>query len=498
MWKVGIAVLLVLLITSGAWAQEDKFKVYGFMDVNYIKYTILKDESFVRQFGSKDHSFSLGNVNAYFDFKPGDNVRGLVELGFNDGAYNHSGSNGTKFVTLYNGVDLQTAIAGLQAQAAGLRTQAAAATAGAATFAGFGLTDSAAYYTGLAAQANAGADQYDGAAVGLAAGAAGLSDSEAKDTRRTGGVTIERAWLELYLNDHFTLRSGKFITPAGIWNVDHGSPIITTIGQPNQTDFFPIFPIAQTGVMVYGAHWVGDHELGYTGYISTGREDEPGSEIGAIEKVTDFAVGGHVSFKNEEIIDKLEIGASGYGGTLRDKYMEMEITVDFADPNKVAIMHNDVVQYEGREIALGADLKVSHMNINLQSELNYRAVTNEFGGPGTEAFDGKETTYLAYYALVSYDLRLTDNISLTPYAFYEHIGWEDPENQPYSTLASYPLIAWDQYMFGLNFGLFSNLHWKVEYVYGTIDEQDPAITANNYSGDDLTFARFQTQLTMAF
>jgi len=73
--------------------------------------------------------------------------------------------------------------------------------------------------------------------------------SKKKDTEY---FEIERATIQLKVNQYVRLSFGKFITPAGIWNVDHGSPVIITLRQPTQFSMMELYPKSQIGIMEEG------------------------------------------------------------------------------------------------------------------------------------------------------------------------------------------------------------------------------------------------------
>lgn len=447
-WKVGIVGALLLFVTT-TWAQDDKFKVYGFADFSFNQWITLSDSTFLNGFGEKAPSVNLGNVNLYFDMKPNDNTRALIEVNLNTSQFDE----GEK---------------GITNQKMMIRNPAT------------------------------------GEFI-IAQEVEGTGDERAK---KYGGIQLERAWFDLFMLPTVNLRIGKFITPAGIWNVDHGSPIITTVGQPNQTRFFAIFPESQTGAMLYGAYYIGDHELTYNLFTSGGRNDVNSilgaSEVQEMEKLSDLAVGGHVAFAAEEIIDELKVGVSGYTGVIQDeiRILEQNIVLDgttFAPTGEVRFAYLDKMNYSLREFCYGVDLKASHMNVNFQSEVNMRTVESEFG-PSS----GKSTSFLGYYFLLSYDLALLDFMGVTPYAMYEHIGWEDPNNVPeFLAVDSSPIEGWNSILLGLNFSFYTNYRIKVEYTMGSLlmrSETDYPGSVFDYgnSSDDAQFSTFAVQFSMAF
>ncbi len=93
---------------------------------------------------------------------------------------------------------------------------------------------------------------------------------------RQDGLLIERAYMEWKPADWFGARVGRFLTPFGIWNEDHGSPVLIGVDYPQFMNF-SIVPIWQLGAEVFGSVELTDDlraEYALTLANSRGPEDE--------------------------------------------------------------------------------------------------------------------------------------------------------------------------------------------------------------------------------
>lgn len=300
---------------------------------------------------------------------------------------------------------------------------------------------------------------------------------------------IERATAQLKVNQYFNLSFGKFITPAGIWNVDHGSPVILTQRQPTQFSFMELFPKSQIGLMSEGTVFIGDADLSYTLYSGTGRN---GLQI---KEVKDLAAGGQLRC-NLPLLDEFRIGTSAYTGIARTELQYMNITIDSATvtrltsealteamtgsidmadiPSRVQQLISDEAKKpdhhlytstdlsKDREIAVGVDFKAQKKRIGLQSEFNYlrtrSLLTSQQG----------EDTY-GVYGLVFINAIQKMNFSLTPYFCYEHVAIRDKGNESPSTMhvSDYNLV-----MAGINVKFFSNYGIKLEFDHLDLVTED--------------------------
>src|SRR5690606_11496706 len=88
---------------------------------------------------------------------------------------------------------------------------------------------------------------------------------------RIGGIAIERAWIEWSPHQLFSVKAGQWLTPYGLWNVDHGSPTIIPAARPFMIDE-SLVPEAQSGLLAEGRVDVTDAlAIEYAAGVSNGR-----------------------------------------------------------------------------------------------------------------------------------------------------------------------------------------------------------------------------------
>lgn len=76
---------------------------------------------------------------------------------------------------------------------------------------------------------------------------------------------LERLYLDYNLSEKINLRAGRFLTPAGRWNLLHAPPLVWTTTRPLATS--QLFPIAVNGLMLYGATPYQDQSFEYTFFV---------------------------------------------------------------------------------------------------------------------------------------------------------------------------------------------------------------------------------------
>lgn len=148
--------------------EDPTLRIYGFADFGFQRAWADPSTSVSNFVETDASSFVMGNLNLYFDAKPADAWRTMIEVRFTNAPHGQLNSPG--------------GIAG--------------------TF-----------------------DRED--TYQIDPGGSGLNVPMWR-----GAMVIERAWTEWQAHQLFKIRLGNFFTPWGIWNIDHGSPTLITLNLP--------------------------------------------------------------------------------------------------------------------------------------------------------------------------------------------------------------------------------------------------------------------------
>lgn len=92
-------------------------------------------------------------------------------------------------------------------------------------------------------------------------------NDENKFNTKESFIDLERLYLDYNLSEKINLRAGRFLTPAGRWNLLHASPLVWTSTRPLATS--RLFPSSINGVMAFGALPLGDSAIEYTLFAET-------------------------------------------------------------------------------------------------------------------------------------------------------------------------------------------------------------------------------------
>jgi hypothetical protein len=225
---------------------------------------------------------------------------------------------------------------------------------------------------------------------------------------RWGGISIERAWVEYQAHSLATIRAGHWLTPYGIWNVDHGSPVLISIRRPFVIGF-GLFPRSQTGLEMYGTRAFGDSALTYHLTISNGR----GPADTYLDLDYNKGIGGRLVLAIPWL-DELRLGASAYTGT----YSARERSYGLRDKE----IETDEARTEGyRELCLAADLRARAGPLLLSAEaISRQTVFSDRARPAPQVGAGQRPDSFSYGAYVQAGFRLPW-FGLMPFGIYEYL-----------------------------------------------------------------------------
>lgn len=304
-----------------------------------------------------------------------------------------------------------------------------------------------------------------------------------------GAIEIERAFLSWNRLEWLQLTAGLFLTPYGIWNIDHGSPTRLLATAP-PVYVLQLFPERQLGLQLHGSTFVRDLRLEYALTVSNGRGDASNLKDPDWNK----ALGG-----------RLLVGATG------DWTWQAGVSWywgEYSEIKRVSVPPRDVVKETTaryREAAVGADLALEVGPFGLQTELvaNWRNYDDKYRPAwvprGSEsfipadqdvlarAFPGQFRPDLASWAaiaILSYELPLR-RLRLRPFV---SATWLDLDDN----------ISFDNLIdvtYGLNWRVSGAVVVKVaqEWVHWPNKRGEPILL---FGSDDVH--RFSTQIAVAF
>ena len=223
---------------------------------------------------------------------------------------------------------------------------------------------------------------------------------------RLGGLRIERAFLQWSPHQLFRITAGHWLTPYGLWNVDHGTPTIVPVTRPFVIDE-ELLPESQSGILIEGRYDVTDHlALEYGAGISNGR--------GPIDMYYDFdnnkGLTGRLKLLYAGTGD-LQIGVSGYHGTYTNADINLNIDED-------GLSSSDIITTQFKEASVAADVRYTYGGFLFQSEamLNDR-VYEEGGRSSTTGGLTPDSRRWGVYGLTGYRF---DWFGVMPYVIGEY------------------------------------------------------------------------------
>jgi hypothetical protein len=266
---------------------------------------------------------------------------------------------------------------------------------------------------------------------------------------RWGGIEIERVFLEYQAKDWLALQFGQFLTPYGIWNIDHGTPTVIPVRRPFVIGE-SLFPERQTGIEAHGAFLSGKTSIGYHLTFSNGK--------GPLDAYLDLddnnAVGGRLYVTNTAL-GRLTVGGSAFYGkyTDRNKAYRPEPGIS---PQQLETVEEITEQYD--ELSFGGDVRWELDGFLAQAEgiVNQRNYTDPYrrvDGGGIVA----DELNIGGYALLGYR---TPWLGIMPYTMAESY------NFAINTLLP-PTVTTTT---GLNIQPSPNVVFKLQYEYAQLGD----------------------------
>lgn len=83
---------------------------------------------------------------------------------------------------------------------------------------------------------------------------------------------LERFYFDFNLSEKLNLRAGRFLTPAGRWNLLHAAPLVWTSTRPLVTS--RMFPLSTNGALIYGAIPFRKEAFEYTVFVEAMKDQQ--------------------------------------------------------------------------------------------------------------------------------------------------------------------------------------------------------------------------------
>jgi hypothetical protein len=290
-----------------------------------------------------------------------------------------------------------------------------------------------------------------------------------------GAIILERAQIEWSGTEWFNVKTGYWFTPYGIWNIDHGSPTLIALNEP-QFVVFEGFPARQVGIDVNGIFHATPWDFEYHAYVSNGRT--PGQQ----DLTDDKMIGGRLVVRTSSPVE-LSLGASGFYGRMSDKRVVVETfaPLTVSRPELMA----------ASEAGLSGDIAADAGRVRFRSEfvLNERRY-DEGKRPLTTsgAFAASRRTWSAY-GLLAYQLPWG---GLEPYIYFEYnrdltLGSVEPRTGDFAQVVTMSSV-------GLNVHFTSATQLKIQYAHDAFSDIDDL--GRDFSGTDIDF--LSSRLVVSF
>ncbi|MCP4675692.1 MAG: hypothetical protein GY854_09340 [Deltaproteobacteria bacterium] len=258
-----------------------------------------------------------------------------------------------------------------------------------------------------------------------------------------GSIDIVRAYLDWKPRDWFSARAGRYLTPFGIWNVEHASTVLVGIFYPSLMNQ-RVVPLSQMGLQFYGSTFIGElMKLDYAVTLSNGR--------GPVDTLMDLdenkAIGARAQATWSGENWNLKIGGYGYFGKYTDASRRAVVNltagptgIEIDDESGSATSAVIQVEEEYNEMIGTADLSLELWGVKLFGEYVFKRVNyikapiqirdNQFIQNGDIVDTRYEPSFTtqSVYGILAWTLPLDKFIApvtITPYGGYDWVQIQD-------------------------------------------------------------------------
>lgn len=303
----------------------------------------------------------------------------------------------------------------------------------------------------------------------------------------TGSVRIIRAHATYQARDWLGITAGKFVTPYGIWNVDHAPTVVLPAHVPYM-QVRQMMPLEQLGLQAFGRLFVGSSTyLDYNITLSNGRAGLVPTDIGDLDNNKAVGLGLGLSYDSADVL--LKGGGYLYYGKLSESEPRATLNGDGGFESARVVKTSSY-----HELIAAFHLLGEFKGVRLQSEVILSrgdAITPAQASDLDRALLVRDAaldrryyqpswTGVGVYGLAAYTLPLEiiAPVRIIPYVLYEYNRTRD--TQPYFN---------QQYIAGgLNIRPQADLALKLEYSRCFLDE-------SIYNGD---LSLYAAQLAVSF
>ncbi|MBN2716978.1 MAG: hypothetical protein JXX14_14090 [Deltaproteobacteria bacterium] len=371
---------------------QKKLEIYGFFDTTFYKAWYGHENSVLKSAHLPYSTFMMSHVNLYFSSQMSDTLSALVETGF---SFSPLGFETNVPVDAYSYNEETGEMAFIP-----------------------GLGDTGEY------------ERVDTMVPG------GITST----TVRYGSVSIVRAYLDWGPREWLNFRVGQYLTPYGIWNVEHASTVLLGVYYPNLMHW-DLVPASQLGVQAFGRIFPSDYlQLSYALTLSNGRG--PTSTVMDWDENKGMGARLQLDFTKGKL--RIVAGSYGYFGKYSDGerraeiYLNSDLTRHYKNGSPLG--SSIIFSNKYSEYIITFDLEVALAGFEFFGEAVHRKVDYivhapmhpdaQFVQTGTYSESRRAANHFSQsaYGILAYRLPISAiaPVKITPYVGVDWLAPDDP------------------------------------------------------------------------